>query len=76
MNRVIHVVVAASAIGLVTGGVALACEQHMTQNEQGATVEKGKLALLGNGIAAPEGQVVRGEDEEKSGDEKSSEEGK
>jgi hypothetical protein len=71
MKRMIYAVVAASAIGLVTGGVAFACEHHMTQNEQGATVAKGKLALLGNGITAPEGQIVRGEDEEKSGDEKS-----
>ncbi len=70
MKRLVYAVVAVSAIGLASGGVALACEQHMTQNEQGAAVEKGKLALLDNSIAAPEGRVVR-DDDEKSSDEKS-----
>jgi hypothetical protein len=70
MKRLIYAVVATSAIGLAAGGAALACEKHMTQNEQGATVEQGKLALLGNGIAAPDRQIVR-DDDEKSSDEKS-----
>ena len=71
MKRVIFAVVAASAIGLAVGGAALACEKHMSQNEQGATAEKGKLALLGNGVGAPDRQIVRGDDDETSGDDKS-----
>jgi hypothetical protein len=71
MKRLVYAVVAASAIGLGAGGAVFACEQHMSQNGQGATVEQGKLAMLGSGIVAPQGQIIRaGDDDDKSSDEK------
>jgi hypothetical protein len=75
MKRVIYAVVTASAIGLAAGGVALAYEQHMTQNDQGAAAAKGKLAMMSTPIAAPD-RIVRDDDENKGGDKEKSDDGK
>jgi hypothetical protein len=73
MKRLVFAVVAASAIGLAAGGATLACEQHMTQNDQGAAA-KSKLAMVSAPIVAPN-RIVR-DDDDKSSDEKKSDDGK
>jgi len=68
MKRMMYAAVAACAIGFAAAGIAIACEQNQASNEQGAG--KAKLAMLGNGIAAPPSGVVRGDDDDKSSDDK------
>jgi hypothetical protein len=68
MKRLVYAVVAASALGLAAGGVALACEQHSAHNDQGAAAAKSKLAMVSTPIAAPD-RIVR-DDDDKSSDEK------
>jgi hypothetical protein len=67
MKRLVYGVIAASAIGLAAGGVALGCEHTASIN---AAQQKGKLALLGNGIVPPPSGTVYGDDDskDKSGD--------
>jgi hypothetical protein len=68
MKRLVYAVITASAIGLAAGGIALGCEHTASINEQGAAQQKGKLALLGNGIAAPPSGTVYSDDDSKGGD--------